>query len=70
MAATSVTDARTVVIVERLLMNGYAIRSRLERESFAVTIAGRCDEACTGLGDTFPEALYEALKVLPRVALR
>lgn len=66
-ATTSVTDARTVVMVERLLSNGYTIRSQCQGK-FAVTLH-RDTEHATGDGETFPEALYAALKDLPRVAL-
>lgn len=70
-AASSVTDARTVVIVERLLNYGYAIQSRMMGDQFAITITDG-EAHGTGYGDTFPIALYGALATLrnlPQVAL-
>lgn len=68
MVATSVTDARAVTMIERLVKHGYQIRSRLFRGDFVVTIAGEACEVFSGMGRTFPEALYAALRELPRVA--
>lgn len=62
------TDARAVTMVERLVRNGYSVKSRLEGGSFFVTIATDMGYGFTGLGETFPEALCAALRELPRVA--
>jgi hypothetical protein len=67
MVATSVTDARAVTMVERLVRHGYIVRSRLAGGRFAVTITQTC-EVFSGIGETFPEALYAALRELPQVA--
>lgn len=70
MAASSVTDARTIVTVERLLQNGYVVRSHTADGQFVITVAGGGQEG-VGAGDTFPEALYNALadmRSIPQVA--
>lgn len=66
MTSTSVTDARTIVMVERLLAAGYAIQSTCDY-GFIVTLS-RGPESAMGTGPTFPEALYSALRDLPQVA--
>lgn len=68
MAISSVTDARAVTMIERLVRHGYSVKSRLFCGDFAVTIAGDACEVSSGTGETFPEALYAALRELPRVA--
>lgn len=74
MAATSVTDSRTVIMVERLLKNGYIIRSLIRDDQFSVTIV-KGGELGRGYGATFPAAFYSAvadlrdIRLLPRVAL-
>jgi hypothetical protein len=61
MVATSVKDARTVVLVERLLKAGYVIASEYIGNMFQVTL-GHEDYTIQGYGDTFTEAISHAAR--------
>lgn len=69
MVSAMVRDARTVILVERLLNEGYVIYSERKHGAFYVSLTPPDDEVfppepVTGNGVTFPLACYDALAQL------
>lgn len=60
MACSSVRDARTVILVEGLLKDGYVIRSERLGITFCVTLS-KPGDWYVGFGGSFPQACDNAI---------
>lgn len=59
------TDARTIVSVERLLGEGAVFSSELHDDKYTVVVQLPSGASGTGYGDSFPEAWRQAVALLP-----